>query len=129
MHRSITINRDFQVDVTFIYADTCMSFIFIILQLAIVTDVKRRFLVDGRWPSSRRYIFLFLICHSNYKYINQIIQEQTDFSLEDKIESWKKALHSILWDNEIAYMGLYRAFLFICYSIIQNIVLSTNEKL
>ena len=81
------MNLDFQVDVTFTYADTCMLFIFIILQLAIVTDIKRRFLVDGSRPLSRRYMFLFLICHSNYKYINQIIQEQTDFSLEDKIES------------------------------------------
>ena len=36
--------RDFQVDVSFIYADTC----YIILQLPIVTDIKRRILVDGK---------------------------------------------------------------------------------
>ena len=83
------MNRDFQVDVTFIYADTCMLFIlyyYSLPWLLTLNDVSQSMEND---PQVEKIFFLFLICHSNYKYISRMIQEQTDFSLVDKIESFE----------------------------------------
>ena len=105
------MNRDFQVDVTFIYADTCMLFIlyyYSLPWLLTLNDVSQSMEND---PQVEKIFFLFLICHSNYKYISRMIQEQTDFSLVDKIESFEIDMAYCFSDNKIAHMDLYCIFL------------------